>query len=204
MFHSHNPDPSVVDAVFREASLNNFSPRGSVRCSHAPVFRSQLARDLGCLLDVDETVAAWCCLCFGAKLEDHVHVADFMVDYLDGTREHLDAVEFFGDPAVTETFACMQRRHRFVTLGEIRHGHRLQNAKDILRYARNRTPLNDRVRLLAALDETGSMTVAETFSLFREIPPLTAISWMALHRFILIDLEEGLIGPDTIVRRFTR
>ncbi|GAJ91910.1 hypothetical protein RRH01S_02_05790 [Rhizobium rhizogenes NBRC 13257] len=57
------------------------------------------------------------------------------------------------------------------------------------------------MRLLAALDEAGSMMIGETFSLFREVPPLTAIAWMTLHRFISIDLDEAPIGPDTLIRR---
>jgi hypothetical protein len=194
-------DHSILDAAFREASLNTFFPLATVRCPDRPAFRNQLARDLGCLLDVDETVIAWSCLAFGVHLEDRVHVVDFMVDHADGTREFLDATEYFGDPEVTETIACMKRRHRFVSVTEIRSGNRLENAKDLLRYARQRTPLNDRVRLMAALDEAGSITVADTFSLFREVAPLAAISWMALHRFIAIDLDADLIGPGTLIRR---
>lgn len=197
-------DHSILDAAFREASLNTFFPLATVRCPDRPAFRSQIARDLGCLLDVDDTVIAWSCLCFGAHVDERVHVVDFMVDRFDGTREFLDVVEFFGDPAVTETIACMKRRHRFVTLREIYSGCRLQNAKDLLRYARHRTPLNDRIRLLAALDDAGSMAIAETFNLFREVPPMTAIAWMTLHRFISIDLDDNLLSPDTVVRRSKR
>lgn len=196
--------PSVIDAAYREASPNVFFPRATVRCAGTPAFRSQLARDLACLLDVDDRVAAWSCLSFGVYVEDSIHVFDFMVDHIDGTREFLDSVEFAGDPAVTETMACMRRRHRFLSSLEIRSGYRLQNAKDILRFAGYRTPLNDRVRFLAALDEAGSMTVAEAFHVFREVQPLTGIAWMTLQRFILMDLDNGLIGPDTVVRRSQR
>jgi hypothetical protein len=201
MLETHAVNHVVLDAAYREASKNVFYPLHSVRSPGPPAFRSQLARDLGCLLDVDETVVAWSCLAFGVHLEHGVHVVDFMVDRIDGTREFLDAIEYFGDPQVTETIACMKRRHRFVTVTEIRSGNRLENAKDLLRYARQRTPLNDRVRLLATLDEVGSITIAETFSIFREVPPLAAIAWMALHRFISIDLDEDLIGPNTVIRR---
>ena len=191
----------ILDAAYREASKNVFYPLHSVRSPGPAVFRSQLARDLGCLLDVDETVVAWSPLAFGVHLDDRVHVVDYMVDHVDGTREFLDVTDYVGDPEVTETIACMKRRHRWVTAAEIRSGPRLENAKDLLRYARHRTHLNDRVRLLAALDEAGSLTVADTFTLFREVAPLAAISWMALHRFIAIDLNEDLIGPSTIIRR---
>ncbi len=201
MLETHAANHVVLDAAYREASKNSFYPLHSVRSPGPPVFRSQLARDLGCLLDVDETVTAWSCLAFGVHLNDRVHVVDFMVDHVDGTREFLDATEFFGDPEVTETLACMKRRHRFVTVAEMRSGNRLENAKDLLRYARQRTPLNDRVRLLAALDEAGAIAVGDTFGLFRETAPLAAISWMALHRFISMDLDDELIGPNTLIRR---
>ncbi|WP_438748249.1 hypothetical protein [Pararhizobium sp. O133] len=197
-------DHVIIDAAFRKASINVFFPLATIRCAGSPAFKSQLARDLACLLDVHETVVAWSCLCFGVDVEDGVHIVDFMVDYSDGTREFLDAVEITGDPAITETIACARRRHRFVSKDEIQTGFRLQNAKDILRFARHRTPLNDRVRFLAALDEVGSMTVAETFHVFREVPPLTGIAWMALHRFVSMDLDTCLIGPDTIVHRSQR
>ncbi|CAN7261995.1 hypothetical protein [Rhizobium sp. LjRoot258] len=62
--------------------------------------------------------------------------------------------------------------------------------------------MNDTIRLLAALEEAGSLTIAETFGLFRESPPMTAISWMILHRFVSADLGAGPIGPETSIRRF--
>lgn len=193
-----------LDAVFRQASARQFFPKATVRCPDDPVFRTQLARDLACLLDVDDEVGAWSPLCFGVFIEGCLHVTDFMVDYMDGRREFLDAVELRGDPLVTETLACMRRRHRFVPRIEIEGGYRLQNAKDLLRYADRRTPLNDRVRLLAALDEAGSLTIAETFGLFQETRPMTAISWMILHRFVSADLDAGPLGPETTIRRFQR
>jgi hypothetical protein len=193
-----------LNAVYLQASAKQFSPKTTVRCPDDPVFRTQLARDLACLLDVDDEVGAWSPICFGVFIDRRLHVPDFMVDYLDGRREFLDAVELGGDPLVTETFACIRRHHRFLTREQIEGGHRLQNAKDLLRYASRRTPLNDRIRLLAALDEAGSLTIAETFSLFQETRPMAAISWMILHRFITADLDAAPLGPETAIRRFER
>lgn len=193
-----------LDAVYRRASERRFFPKATVRCPDDPVFRTQLARDLACLLDVNDEVGAWSPICFGIFIDGHLHVTDFMVDYLDGRREFLDAVELAGDPLVTETLACMQRRHRFVPRLEIQNGHRLQNARDLLRYAYRRTPLDDRIRLLAALDEAGSLTISDTFGLFQETRPMTAISWMILHRFITADLDAAPLGPETAIRRFQR
>jgi hypothetical protein len=33
---------------------------------------------------------------------------------------------------------------------------------------------------------------------------MTAIAWMALHRLIELDLDECMIGPETLVRRYRR
>ncbi|RVK25963.1 hypothetical protein CN163_32595 [Sinorhizobium meliloti] len=193
-----------LEAVFLRASVNTFYPKATVRCPDDAVFRTQLARDLACLLDVDDTVVAWSTLCFGLRVDGRIYVPDFVVTYESGRTEFLDAVELTDDPAVTEAFACVQRRHRYVPRLAIEEGWRLQNAKDLLRYARHRISLNDRVRLLAALDETGSLTVAECFHLFRETQPMSGISWMVLNRFLSMDLDAAPIGPETLIRRFVR
>jgi len=197
-------DPSALDAAFREASASFFFPRATVLCKGEPLFRSQLARDLGCLLDVDDDVIAWSCLPCCLPVEGGQHVTDFLVDYGDGSSVLLDAVEEECDPSVTAAVARLGLDCRFVPRCEIERGFRLQNAKDMLRYAKCRTPLNDRVRLLAALDEAGTISVADTFSLFREVQPLIGISWLVLNRFIRADLEGAILGPETILRRFYR
>jgi hypothetical protein len=51
---------------------------------------------------------------------------------------------------------------------------RLKNAKDLLRYARHEAALSDRIRVLAALDEHSSLTVAEALMVFRETSPSRA------------------------------
>jgi hypothetical protein len=70
-----------------------------------------------------------------------------------------------------------------------------------LRYARHEAALSDRIRLLAALDEYSSLTVAEALIVFRETKPVAGLASMVLHRFVTMDLDERLIGPETIVRR---
>ncbi|MCA1367200.1 hypothetical protein I6F15_07285 [Bradyrhizobium sp. BRP14] len=195
---------SFVDVAQRDAAIKVFFPRSTIRCWGPAVFRTQQARDLGCLLDVEEEVTQWCCLPLGLDVGGGVHVPDFAVDYQDGSRLLIDAAEKDGSPEITEAAASEGIRHRFVSRSEIESGCRLQNAKDLLRYAGRRTPLNDRMRLLAALDEAGSLTIAETFHLFREVQPLTGISWMILHRFIRANLDESLLGPETVIRRQQR
>ena len=187
-----------------------FRPFGTVRCSNPSYFRNQLARDLGCLLDVDDDVAGWCCRPFGLDLalrdiEWKGPPPDFMATYSNGREVYLHVTEDSGDPAVTEAAACRQLRHRFVAGAEIRSaGHRLRNAKDLLRYANYQTPLGDRIRLLAALEQEGSATVAECLSVFREVAPVAGLSSLILNRFVAVDLDAGLLSPHTVVRVFVR
>ncbi|MGO7611182.1 hypothetical protein ACC689_07825 [Rhizobium ruizarguesonis] len=204
MSHSHFEMPPALYDAYAKASTHRFHPFGTVRCSGEPMFRSQLARDLGCLLDVDRSVVAWLCLPRQVEAEIGPHIFDFLVDYDDGTRVCVDAVEDEGSPDITEAAADAGLRHRFELRDQIEHGFRLQNARDLLRYARWRTPLNDRIRMLAALDEAGSLQVSECLGIFREVAPMTAIAWMALHRLIELDLDECMIGPETLVRRYQR
>lgn len=129
---------------------------------------------------------------------------DLMATYADGRDVYFHVVDREGDPEVTEAAACRRIWHRFVNAKEIRTGHRLQNAKDLLRYANYQTPLGDRMRLLAALEQEGSATVAECLLLFREINPIAGLSSLILRRWVAIDLDLELIAPNTTVRVFRR
>ena len=202
--HPHYEMPQALYAAYNQALANNFYPRGTVRCSGDVMFRSQLARDLACLLDVDDAVVAWLCLPGEIRTTDGVHIPDLMVDYEDGKRVFLDACEEFGDEAISEGAVCSRLHHRYVARAEIETGCRLANAKDLLRYAHFRTPLNDRMRLLAALEEAGSLAIGECLGLFREVQPMTAVSWMLLNRMIAADLDEHMLGPETVLHRFKR
>ncbi|MFJ6326116.1 MULTISPECIES: hypothetical protein [Hyphomicrobiales] len=202
MSHQHFEMPQALHAAYKHAISQKFYPLGTVRCSGDVMFRTQGARDLGCLLDVDDDIVAWLCLPIEFPTCDGVHVPDFMVDYRNGRREFLDACDLDGDAAVSEGAACSHIHHRFISRGEIEEGWRLANAKDMLRYAHYRTPLNDRLRMLAVLDEVGSMAIGDCMNLFREVQPMTGISWMILNRLISVDLDERMLGPETVLRRF--
>ncbi len=204
MSHSHVEMPSALYAAYEKASSQLFYPRGTVRCSADPMFRSRAARDLGCVLDVDPDVVAWLCLPIEFKTEFGPHVPDFLVDYEGGTRIFLDAVEVEQHPEIIEGAALAGLRYRGVARKEIERGYRLANARDMLRYATCRTPLNDRIRMLSALEEAGSLTVAECLGVFREVQPMTGVSWMVLHRMVVLDLDEAMIGPETVIRRVQR
>lgn len=181
----------------------SFRPRGTVRCVGRPAFRSQLARDLGCLLDVDDTVDEWSCLpeflCGGGD----GHVPDFLVRRGD-RNVLLDAVAAASDCPTEWIEEAAEARGCFYeawSADRIRQGFRLANARDLLRYASWECPLGDRLRLLAGLDEAGSMMVAECLPAFTETRPIAGLAALVLRRFVSIDLDEAPIGPETAVRR---
>ena len=80
---------------------------------------------------------------------------------------------------------------------------RLDNARELLRYARWRPTLGDRVRLLAFLDQEGSLCLADCMTAIRAgRDPIGTIAALALRRFVEIELDEAPIGPETRVSRF--
>jgi hypothetical protein len=87
--------PDIQDdpvASARAAAYSGFRPRGTVRCLGEPLFRSQTARNLGCLLDLDVDVISWTCLPLALKEGRAAHVPDFLVDRGAGTTIE-DAVD---------------------------------------------------------------------------------------------------------------
>ncbi|MGO4568687.1 hypothetical protein AB4Z52_27450 [Rhizobium sp. 2YAF20] len=180
-------------------SVQIFYPLSTVRCVGPVLFRDQLARDIGCLLDVDDDVLSWSCRSLALSHDGQVYKPDFVVErahlrfVIDGVRD--DAPDWTQSKAIDAGFPY--EAIAASALPRIR----LKNAKDLLRYARYGAPLSDRIRLLAALDECSRLTVAEALIVFREIKPVAGLASMVLHRFIEMDLDERLIGPESIVRR---
>ncbi len=184
--------PSVTTA--------SFAPKATINCIGVPLFRSRAARDLGCLLDVDPDVESWECLPLELHLDDFRHKPDFLVSYTAGPQRLVDASEG-GDPWLAAAAAQAGYAYRCVGREEREQGWRLRNARDLLRYGAYKCPLGDRIRVIAALDEVGSFSVAEGLSLFREIAPVAGLAALILQRIVSIELDEALIGPDTVVRR---
>lgn len=183
-----------------KASL--FRPLGAVRCQGAPSYRTQLARDLACLLDVDDEVSAWSCLPAQLGYDGEIHVPDLLVRR--GDRHTLmDAGRGTGLLWIEEAAEARGCTYEVWSAARIREGFRLTNAKDLLRYARWECPLGDRVRLLAGLEENGSLTVAECLGAFRETRPIAGLAALALRRFVSIDIDSAPIGPGTTVRLWT-
>ncbi|NTG20718.1 hypothetical protein G6L00_09775 [Agrobacterium rhizogenes] len=179
-----------------------FYPQQTVRCSCSPVFRSQLARDIACLLDVDDGVTSWSCLSTPLRHDGETRFPDLVVERED-CRAIIQAYEQSETVPSWLASAAQSAGYGFQTLSrDDLPVLRLRNAKDLLRYARYEVALDDRIRLLAALDEHGNLTVAECLSAFRNVPSIPGLASLALARFVTMDLDDKLIGPETIVRRY--
>lgn len=188
----------------REAVPSNpsyFSPKATVFCEGEAAFRTRAARDLGCLLDVDPEVVSWRCLPFELTLGERIHAPDVLVRYRGDRIRILDALE-----AVDPLIELAARKKGFeygVIAPDEMEGNRLRNAADLLRYGNYRTPLGDRVRVLATIDEYGSIRLADALTLFREILPMAGLASLVLRRVLSVELDDAMIGPDTFVRRGT-
>jgi len=196
----------VLARIREEASALSFSPRGTVQCASRPMFRHRAARDFGCLLDLDPSVISWTCLPVILPHAQGVHVPDFAVTRTSGTTL-IDVLppnrEASPPPLLAEAALAVGHRYETITEADIPEGFRLDNARDLLRYANYHGSLGDRVRLLTLLDEQGPMPLAACMQVIRDgRDPIGTIAAMALRRFVEIDLDEARIGPETRVSRF--
>ena len=133
------------------------------------------------------------------------HVPDFSVMRRTGLVL-VDAVPIIGKapppwvPHAARDIGCGYEAH---AEADLRDGYRLDNARDLLRYANHHVSLGDRVRLLTLLKEQGPMPLATCVQVIRDgRDPIGTIAAMALRRFVGIDLDEARIGPETRVSRF--
>jgi hypothetical protein len=196
----------VLARIREETSAFPFSPRGTVRCEGRPMFRHPAARDFGCLLDVDPSVISWTCLPMILHHAQGVHVPDFAVTRRSGAAL-INVLppnrEAAPPPWVPEAALAANRGYELITDADFPEGFRLDNARDLLRYANYHVTLGDRVRLLTLLEEQGPMPLAACMRVIRDgRDPIGTIAAMALRRFVEIDLDEARIGPETRVSRF--
>ncbi|WP_158686947.1 hypothetical protein [Rhizobium leguminosarum] len=132
------------------------------------------------------------------------HVADLQMEDADGSLWLLDTFDrkLPRDHAViSEVASTRQCRYRVVDRSEIYDGFRLRNAKDLLRYAGHNVPLGDRVRLLAGLDEHGPLSLADCLRTVRESQPVATVASLVLQGLLELEIDDALIGPETMVRR---
>lgn len=198
--------PSDVLAATRASALRySFFPRGTVRCTGVAAYRSQAARDLCCVLDLDPTVEAWACLPTALSDGCDIHVPDAvayrssgqvtLIDVLTPDRPNLP--DWVKPTACSEGFA-----YEAVDYRRLAEGPRVMNCRDLLRYARWECALGDRVRILATLDEVGELPLIEALGAFQEGRPIASFAALVLGRFLAIDLDSERICPATPVRRF--
>ncbi|MGF9565106.1 hypothetical protein AAIH70_16455 [Neorhizobium sp. BT27B] len=184
------------------AASASFYPLTTLKCQGPPLFRSQAARDVGCLLDVDGDVSSWRCQPLSQGGYPELGTPDFLVCRGDGSTYHLDAPD--RKRSETSFRERLGGEYRQLSDEEVYEGFRLQNARDLLRYAKWRIGLGDRVRLLAALDENGSLSFAECLGAIQETKPVAGVAALILSGLIEVDLDGALLGPETMVRRIRR
>lgn len=194
----------VLSRVKQATLANNFWPRGTVRCRGPALFRTKAARDAACLLDLDDSVLAWICLPEVLVRNRRNHVPDFAVERHSGTTI-VDVLPIVGPPPPKWVpDAAEKRGHAYETMNEalFKDNVRLVNARELLRYANYQVPLGDRIQLLAFLDEHGPTPLATCLSVIpNNRDPVGAIASLALRRFVEFDIDEAVLGPDTIVSR---
>ncbi len=181
-------------------------PARTIKCVGLALFRSQQARNYACVLDLDPDVVSWRCIPqavvndSGAARPQWWHV-DLAIETM-SEKLLVDVWQTTtGGPTwMAGRAARMGYRYRPTSIMEIGQT-RLQNANDLFEYARAAAPLGDRIRILAALDEAGSLTLAECLSAVRESQAMHTVASMIVQGLLLIDLDEALLGPETVVRR---
>ncbi|MCK0195461.1 hypothetical protein MWN34_00885 [Ancylobacter sp. 6x-1] len=128
------------------------------------------------------------------------HVPDFLVER-SGVATLLDAVGEGAEPPPPWVAAAAVEagfRHQILAAAD-KPAVRLENAIDLLRYARWRAPLGERVRLLVLLED-GPLPLGACLAAMRSPDPMGVVAALALRRFVELDLDDAPIGPDTRVR----
>ncbi|MEY9629023.1 hypothetical protein [Sinorhizobium fredii] len=180
-------------------------PLPTLKCLGKPLFRSRQARDLACILDINPDVSTWTAPAPALKVGLCSHAPDFQVSDHDGEVRFLDAADrvlFIDIEHIKQAVREHRASYRLLAVDEVYDGgFRLRNARDLLQYANVTVSLADRLRLLALLDQEGSLTMSDCFSAIRNTEPVAAIASLILQRFIDVELDDALIGPETMVRR---
>ncbi|MCK3776665.1 hypothetical protein MZK49_07960 [Ensifer sesbaniae] len=171
------------------------------RCIGRFTARDQLARDVACLLDFEDIVSSWNC----RSLQFHNGFDTYSPDFVAERSHDVLVIDAVGQrrppPWIAETVTREGFTYRTMSRGDI-DPIRLKNCKDLLQCSGGEVSLGDRVRLLSVLDQQSSLTLAESLTVFQETKPIRGLANMVVGRFIEIDLDTALIGPETVVRRY--
>lgn len=187
-------------------SYNSRFPSHTTKCLGRTLYRSQEASDYACLLEVDPMVVHWRCVTQpvvndSPALKPRHRYVDFAVRTSDEQNLLVDIWRGIPEtitwlPAVAERLGYRYQAVSIFDLNPVR----IQNARDLVRYAGWQATLGDRVRILAGLEEEGSLTLAECLGAVRESRPMASIASMILMGLLEVDLDEALLGPDTAIR----
>ena len=191
------------DAVPHKVTLSpTYSPMATIKCDGRAQFRSQQARDFACLLDLDPDAARWSTAPPLLRNGDDEYQLDFVVLTENGSFL-IDVGQEEPSPPIWLNAAVESIGHRYrpVAMIDFADSFRLRNAKDLLRYGFYRPPLGDRIRLLAGIEEMGSLTIAECLSAIQEGRPMPTLAALIIQGFLDVDLDDALISPETQVRR---
>lgn len=186
-----------------------FPPYSTLKCLGEPLFRDKHSRQYACLLDLDPEVITWKCMPQAIVNDSNsVRPQWWHVDFAVETSDEALLVNIWqtakGGPGWLSGVADrMGYRLQHVSMLDL-DPVRLQNAVDLMRYVGCEVPLGDRVRILAALDEAGTLTLAETLSVMRESRPMHSVASLILSGVLEVDLSEALLGPDSVVRRASK
>lgn len=199
----------VMKPAFSRNTAHSFRLRRSNASGAHSIVRGKRVIMLACWTWIPK-VSAWRCMPqpiindSGARNPRH-HYIDFAVE----TENEALLVDI--RPRDTGTVGWIARlaekqgyRYLAVSFSEFVGAPRIQNAKDLIRYAGYDAPLGDRIRILAALEEMGTLTLAECLSVVRESKPMPTIATMILRNILEVDLDEALLGPETVVRRVAK
>ena len=196
-------DDRSDDAVPHKVTLSPiYTPMATIKCDGRAQFRSQQARDFACLLDLDPDVARWSTAPPLLRNGDDEYQLDFVVLTENGSFL-VDVGQEEPMPPIwlSAEIESMGHRYRSVAMIDFAESVRLRNAKDLLRYGFYRPPLGDRIRLLAGLEEMGSLTIAECLSAIQEGRPMPTLASLILQGFLEVDLDADLLSPESQVRR---
>ncbi|PTM99050.1 hypothetical protein C7449_101721 [Mycoplana dimorpha] len=193
---------SPLVAARGQAAASGFKLHAALRCLGQPLFRGKTAFEFAVLLEINREVTNWSCLPLELQAGPQAHVPDFLV--FKGDQAFLIDVRDAnsGTPSWIADRARAAGYQYSVADPVDPQSFRYRNARDLLRYARWTCPLGDRVRLLAAFDEHGSLTISECLTAFRETNPMAGLASLILHRFVDVDLDEAILGPETRVKRW--
>lgn len=194
--------------AFNEAShLPDYRPRlpaATLKAIGRPVFRSQEARDYACLLDLDPDVVSW--QSFTHPLTDigecqgHHYVDLEVRTVTQSVMVEVSTRDTEPPGWLRSTLAECGYQYQMVRFSEL-NPIRVSNSRDLIRYAKREATLGDRLRVLSALDEMGTLTLAECLTAVREGRAMETIASLILRGHVEVDLDEILLAPDTVVRR---